>query len=194
MDIRKVISIAALALGGCGIGPAYPDTGRPNFTDYSFVATATTPGGIEIDDPQHQLNIAELDATVANVVSCLSQFKDAPMTEAEKTEYTCFGTADLTLKYGLRVMVPADWHVSACTGYEIFPCKVPDASCEEKGMTPTTSCPCSCRAMIQDNSIIVTAPNLQLFPAQLAQLLTGCEQPWHPGRLLACVQPSLRAQ
>ncbi len=185
---QRTWALIGIVLSGCGV--TYPDSNRPNYTSYAFHHTYTTNLGIQVDDPKHELDVGSLDKTIVNVENCLAEIK--PLTDDEKVTYLCYGDNPVySIKYELNVQVPDDWYISDCSGKEVFPCTVPDASCEAKGLTPTNSCPCSCRAMIQDNTTIITAPNLELFPAQLVQLLTGCAQIWHGGRLQRCGEPDM---
>ncbi len=164
-----------IALMGCGVYCP------PNYTNYTFNETYVTPWGIQVDDPNYQLDPNGLDATAINVVNCL---ENIVLSETDLQTAWCVDQPHDYLP--LKVKVP-DWHVS-CTGHEVFACNVPDASCEAKNEVPTAQCPCSCRAIIQDD-FIVTAPNLELFPAQYLQYMTGCEQVWSVPQLAQCADP-----
>ncbi len=182
-----------LLLTGC-LGVDYPGSREPNYTNYKLTATYETALGVAVDDPNHQLDPVLLDQTITNVQNCLQQFVDEPLTTEERRRDTCGFEEVAFIKPGFRVKVPSDWYVSVCSGAQLFPCDVPDASCLAKGRTPTEECPCACRAIIQDGNSIITAPNLELFPAQLTMLLTGCDQIWHGGRVQQCGMPSLVAK
>lgn len=143
-----------------------------------------------VDDPAHELDPRVLDATVDNVVSCISSV--LPLASSEREAAACVGEPTLEVRSCLTVRVPS-WHVSPCTGRQLFACAVPAESCLAKGETPTAECPCACRAIIQDNEMILTAPNLELFPARLTELMTGCDYIWGT-RLAKCGSPGLVAR
>jgi hypothetical protein len=160
-----VAVFAAFLLIGCGPVP-FPRNASPNYTRYTFTETARTRAGIRVDDPRQELYLDWLDVVVGHTFNCLHM---APVLPPE------FG-----------VKVPPDWVVSACSGAQVFPCNVGNAGCVAKGQTPTEQCPCRCRAVVQDQRIIVTAPNLEVFPGRLVTLLTGVENPWADDRLKTC--------
>lgn len=101
------------------------------------------------------------------------------------------------------VMVPADWYTSKCSGQQLVP-SVPDCRLciDQKGLPlpekccglrrPTAECPCVCnmRAVIQPGNppAIVTAPNLKLYRAELARLVTGVNFPWGNPKILECIK------
>lgn len=185
-------ALLALLLAGC-TNQCYPEADYWNWTSYTTVITHDTPGGIHLDDPQHQLDPARVDRAVKNVVACLAQFKVQPMSTAELNAAECYGRPTLEIRACLVVKVP-DWHPSCRDPKEeVFLCDVPNASCTEKGLTPTVECPCSCRAMIQDNTTLLTTPNMRLFPAYLTTLLTGCNRPWN-NRIASCSSPDLAGE
>lgn len=161
-----------LALASCG-KPCY-ETGYGNYTSY----------------PEPDTSIPEAQAVIDRVLACLEPLKTTWLSPEEAAEAQCYGTPDIRQKSCLRVAIPPDWRVSACSGEQVFPCQVPDASCLQKGQTPTAQCPCMCRAMIQDDTTVWTTPNLKLLPAYLTTLLTGCRNPWTP-TLAKCASPSL---
>ena len=169
--------------------PCYQNDWARNYTDVQPTgAWRRTPAGLLVDDPRQELDLERLDRATAATLACLNRIWPI-MTAAERQQAYCTGVPALEIRTCLRVQVPS-WHVSTCTGAEIFSCSVPATSCEAKGQTPTPACPCSCRAIIQDQSVILTAPNLELYPAQLSQLLTGCDQIWSTP-LSACGSPAL---
>lgn len=80
----------------------------------------------------------------------------------------------------LTVKVAPDWYISPCSGQEIFPCAMPKEVCLNKGLTEEDleRCPCSCRAIIQDENTIIVTPNLFLYRGELARMVTGVNNPW----------------
>ncbi len=183
------IYVVALMVGSCS-NQCYPEADYPNYTSYPVTVTGTTDKGVHLDDPDHQLDPKKVDQVIARVENCLSQFHITPLDGAESAAAQCYGIPTLEVRQCLVVKVAPDWHVSKCTQEEVFPCDVPFASCAEKGFTPTVGCPCSCRAMIQDNTVLIITPNMRLFPAYLTTLLTGCNSPWTT-RLAQCSDPAL---
>jgi hypothetical protein len=156
----------------------YPELAAPNYTAYRYKS------GI---DPR--LDVVRVWRKIDAVSDCVRRVRPM-MTPAQEREAQCFSKPTYALRSCLSIQLADDWRYSACTGAQVFPCNVPNASCELKGQTPTADCPCSCRAIIQDNTAIVTAPNLELLPGQLTTMLTGCFNPWvYP--LNECANPSI---
>lgn len=168
---------------GCGNPPCYVGD-HGNYTNHvrSQIVAVSPMYGFSVDDPKGELDLAKLDMTVSAIVECIGSILPLTMSEYQTAE--CVGQPSSEVRSCIVVKVP-EWHVSSCTGSQLFPCSVPVLSCLNKGQTPTLECPCSCRAIIQDNSMILTTPNLELFPARLTELLTGCPQIWNT-RLSKC--------
>jgi hypothetical protein len=97
------------------------------------------------------------------------------------------------------VYVPDDWF--ECHGEQLVPSSVDDKLCRDKGLEvpkeclgvvrPTKACPCPCsaRATIQidsDVDLIVTAPNLKLFTAELARWITNKNNIWEHPKIRQC--------
>ncbi len=98
------------------------------------------------------------------------------------------------------VLVPDDWYMSACSQEQLVPstpsCKLcqeqkklplPDKCCGLR--LPTKECPCVCnmRAVVQDNYVVVTAPNLKLYKAELARLVTNVNNVWAVPNIRKCL-------
>lgn len=161
MRLRFVL---VLALIGCS--PAFPENHSPNVTAYPFRPTGRTPGGIAVDDPGAELDLVQLDQAAAGVLACL-------------------GAGGLPESFGVKVA--PDWVVSTCSGEQVFPCDIGPEGCWAKGLTPTGACPCRCRAVVQDQRLIVTVPRMTVLPGRLVTLLTGVENPWADAELAPCV-------
>jgi hypothetical protein len=102
------------------------------------------------------------------------------------------------------VLVPPDWYVSTCSKQQLVPSKMPCKLCIEQKklplpekccglVKPTAGCPCVCnaRATIQDDGkvkLVVTAPNLLLYKAELARLVTFVNNPWAHEGIRKCLQ------
>jgi hypothetical protein len=145
-----------------------------------------------IDDPNHEVNRYDLDQTIRNTLNCLEGVETLSEQEC-LTAWCVKNNWTLEIRSCLVIKVPDVWWVSPCTGSQIFECAAPAASCRAKGQEPTDQCPCSCRAAIQNDQVIITAPNLELLPWRLTELLTGCEQIQNVPRLAECGSPSLVA-
>jgi hypothetical protein len=175
-----------LALGLWGCNDRCYRTDQLNYTHYSFQATAKSPRyGFEIDDPKSELDLGQLDDLTARVAACVQRV--GPPTDDEKKLGDCSGDFQPEIKPCLRVKVTPNWAISPCSGEQIFPCDVPQQSCTNKGLQPNPACPCSCRAIIQDDTMVVVTPNLRIYAGQLSTLLTGCTNSW-TGRLVECAK------
>lgn len=135
-----------------------------------------TPGGILVvaDDRAFQQNpnlLAEIDQKIQETEACLGQSANRDW-------------------FGVHV-VP-NWYISACSGQELFPCRISFLACERKGIeipgpdrckyevVPTDQCPCvcSCRYSTQDGYWINTVPNLIVMQTGLIRLMTGIRDPY----------------
>jgi hypothetical protein len=104
---------------------------------------------------------------------------------------------------GFAVFIPNDWYISACSGEQLVPSIANYKLCEAKGLTipvdcrgqrkPGGNCPCVCnfRATVQGSRVVVTAPNLKLFKAELARIVLYPlhNNPWADPVVAACVKP-----
>jgi hypothetical protein len=165
-------AIIGVALWGCS-EQCYPEARYWNYTQYP------TPAGPLA---------AEDRATLEKVAECLKPLREHWLSPAEQAEAQCVGIPVFEVRSCVKVAVAPDWHVSQCTGEQVFPCAVPTESCRMKGQDG--GCPCSCRAMIQDNTTIWVTPNRKLLPAYAVTLLTGCNNPWTIS-LAKCSMPPL---
>lgn len=183
--MKKLIAIALLNFG-CVNRDCYPDLGYGNYTDFKVERPRLTEFGFYIDDPNDQLNMPEFIRVTRETLDCIKKLE--PGWYAPGYEGQCYGKATFEIRACLVIKVAPDWHVSECTGEEVFSCNVPFSSCAEKGYSQDAGCPCSCRSIIQDNSDIIVTPNLKLYPAMLTTLMTGCYNPW-VAPLAKCASP-----
>lgn len=154
--------------------------------DYSNI-NRHTDAGISVDDQRYELDLDRVDFITYDVAKCLSDMK--PLSVEEMTAAKCSRTPfHPEVRSCLVIKVPQDWYVSTCTGNQLFRCNVPDQSCFDKGLAPTKQCPCACRASTQDDTAIITAPNLALYSTKVVELMTGCEYPWGVERLGYCAR------
>jgi hypothetical protein len=176
-----IVLVAVLLFAGCpqrGYGPWF----YQDVTAYRLPSQwARTPGGVRyrapsaVDTPAWR---ASLDAHTEALERCLG-------VTVRRDWFT--------------VYVPADWYTSTCSGEQLVPSAMPCALCRDKGLVisdacclearPTPQCPCVCnaRATLQGDAV-VTAPNLRLYKAELARLVTGEINPWIVPELARCLQ------
>jgi hypothetical protein len=136
-----------------------------NVTSYNFVEDARTSKGISVmRGKNNSVSLEEIDLRVDELEACL-RAKGRQVT----VKRSC-----------LKVLIPNNWYTSECTGSQMFSCRINPQVCLDKGITEEelAVCPCACRAIIQDENIIVSAPNLQLFKAELARMVTGINNVW----------------
>ena len=194
----RTLLLSIVFLSACTVTP-FPDHGRFNYTAYTFHPTRTTAAGNIVDDQGNQVSDAVVDGTIKNALDCFNSIPHLTFDEREKA--ACEGHSLWGFDGSIKVKVVTDWHVSACSGKQLFSCYVPDASCEAKNLPVhefpdggSVECPCECRAMIQDDDFIATAPNLELLPWQVVELVSGCEHIEFVERLSLCGAISMVAK
>ncbi|MCK5018894.1 MAG: hypothetical protein KAS32_17665 [Candidatus Peribacteraceae bacterium] len=125
--------------------------------DYVF-----SPAGIKVYPNGNKIDLNNIDLKVSELEECLklSIHRD-----------------------WFSVYIPSDWYVSECSGQQLIPSLVDYKLCEAKGLIieeecrglryPTEECPCPCniRSGIQNNNVIITTPNLELFKMPLARMV-----------------------
>lgn len=158
----------------------YDGAGFRNVTSYRIKYDRVTPGGVRVADPEHQLDDAAVDHAVDTLEACMAGLP--VLTPAQRVEAQCYLAPEPRMAGGLDrtafgVAVAPDWHISPCSGHQLFPCAVGDAPCDAKGLPRDPTCPCSCRGTIQDSTIIVT-PNLKLLKGELLRYVTSCNNVW----------------
>jgi hypothetical protein len=185
----KTLIVSAVVLTGC---PECYSSYTRNYTAYTVTPDRTNPKyGYGIDDPAHTLNDTVIESIVGKTLACVKSLGQLTIPERDAAE--CVGGQELTIHSCMTVKVAPDWGYSCrvvnSQQAQVFPCAVPAASCLDKGLVPTVECPCSCRAIIQDNATIVTVPDVStgVFSAQLITLWTGCVNPWPVPRLATCI-------
>lgn len=161
---RLVPILTVLLLPTCS-SPCYHNN-YLNVTDYEIQPDLITLGGVEVDTSWQEVNIIAIDQAVEELEECLS---------------TDIRRECLTIK------IAPDWYTSPCSGEQLFPCRISEVVCLDKGVVPTKLCPCNCRAVIQDETTIITTPNLLLLKAELARMITGVNNPWVDEEIAACL-------
>lgn len=197
--VVAVAGIVALGIGcfsSMSKGSAYYQSTGSN-TAYRFNPDGfrTTATGIRLYDPKGEVDDVDISAVVARVEACAANL--APTPEQIKSGGCPVGVA--WNKHGMRrdwftVAIAPDWHVSSCTGKQLFPCYVSGADCRqaqaEKDLGGLGTCPCECRGTVQEQTHVVVTPNLELLPGMLFTLVTGCINPWQ-APFSACTAPPL---
>lgn len=128
-----------------------------NVTSYEVEPTNKTPMGIKIDDPLGLLDVHRVDTLVMELEDCLGI----------RLKVEC-----------ITIKVPLDIYKSPCTGVWLFECVIDPQLCIDKGLIPTSECPCNCRSAIQDDNVIVVTPTLETLKGELTRLMTGISNPW----------------
>lgn len=164
----------------------YQTNNFTNVTNYTVQYSAVTPKGTQVDG---NLDLAEIDRRIDQVEQCLQHITVLPI------QAHCLATNfDHQIHRNfLGVKLAPDWHWTdnACDGnpQQVFACgKAPAALCEAKGLTVSEACPCCWRGVVQDNSVIVTTPNMHLFDETLIRIVTGCNYIWD-NELVGCYTP-----
>jgi hypothetical protein len=171
---RLAVLMAFLPTLSCVQETCY-QSNYPNYSNFTISKNLESYGGILFDDPKHELDYSAVIDFNTRVLECIKSLPE--LSPAELSEGACYGKMDPVIRSCLVVKVP-EWHNSTCSNEQLFQCDVGNQPCYNKGLTPTAECPCLCRAMIQDNTVLLTTPNLRLYPAYLTSMLTGCMYPW----------------
>lgn len=133
---------------------------------YDLDFTEKTPGGIYVDPTGQDVDLGKIDRLTGELEVCLGI----------DIRRECFG-----------VKIPDDWTVSPCTGEQLLNIPAPDELCRAKGLELTPECPCRWRVETQDRNIIVATPNLKLYKAELARIVTGKNNVWIAPEISKCL-------
>lgn len=132
-----------------------------------------TPSGILIDTSGQNIDLVEIDQEVAELESCLSDFRVLPK------EADCIATTfEFPNRNCLRVKIANDWFWSKDGTQQLLPSAAPIELCRAKGLTDDE---CWWRGGIQDGNVIITTPNLVIFKDPLIRVITGCNLSWSGG-------------
>ncbi len=181
-------------MAGCGSNP-YAADNYLNVTNYEVNYTQYTPKGVGVDG---DLNLTDIDRRTDEVEACLQElFPDGTIPADIVKDSSCISAHfDLHIQRAyVGVKLAPDWYagcynerreyVGKGNGEQVFPGKVDNTLCEAKGIKVTAECPCAYRAIIQDNTTIITAPNMHVYKAELIRLVTGCNNIW-TSKLASC--------
>ncbi len=205
MGLKSILMGAAFGClaGSCG-QPCYPERNYQSVTYYDVNVDRYTPKGIGLDDPKNEawkLDADEVDWQVDDLERCMNKgFAENPVLSEESNPVVTFSgqtfqnctRSEFYEKIEIRrdcltVKVPDDLYQSKCGDQMLFPCDVDPQACLDKGVTPTEECPCACRAIIQDDSCIITNPAMSVFRGELARMVTGCNNSWIVEQLKGCL-------
>lgn len=197
-SLLSLVSAAGLSfMATCGSEPECYSGYYRNVTSYEVNADRYTQKGIGLDDPidaGHILDADEVDWQVDDLESCLhEQFSRNPVISSEDAKNAGCLKTDFSNGFGINrecliVKVPDDLYRSPCTGRLLFECNVDEQLCRDKGFEPDPNCPCNCRATVQDDNYIITEPRLEVFRAELARIVTSCNNPWVVEQVVGCLR------
>lgn len=156
-----------------------------NITNYEVNPNTITPGGIQVDTSDFEVDLEEIDRQVDYLENCMQENFSSPDFEVSGEvldQQECWNedlSPDIIVRRDcLIVKIAPDWFVSPCSGQQVFECNIRDSVCEDKGLEITDECPCMCRSTIQDENVIITTPDLYLFRGELGRMVTSCNNPW----------------
>lgn len=191
-----VWALLMLAFVGCGFPEPCYDGHYLNVTGYSVSVEAETPAGVGVDPSGFAADFAEIDRRFAAVEACLAQrFPDGTLPPDLVVRAGClsnrlpFGTS--IKRECLTVKIAPDWHWSCFGPQQVFACAYPspyDDLCRAKGHEPSEDCPCCWRGAVQNQTTLVTTPDLHLLTNDLLRVVTGCNNVFVPG-LQECYVP-----
>jgi hypothetical protein len=187
---RAVPLLLLALLTGCPDSQYYPHRVW-NVTDYVVPprsqATKTKLGTFvyrQDNVPITQAFLDEIDRRTLALEACLK--KSGVWSHINYTWYSVF--------------VPKNWYTSSCSGEQLVPSTPMVKECTIKGLVipqkcvglrqpllPDCPCVCNHRAVVQNNAVIVTAPNLKLYKAELARLVLAATNPWNQPKVAACL-------
>ena len=168
----KYLLVMLFVLIGCepSDGPGYCyENDSMTLKHYKIDFSERTPGGILVDTTEQNIGLAKIDTLTDELESCLGI----------SISRECFG-----------VKIPSDWFVSECSGEELLPIPADPTLCIAKGLSESDIARCGCywRVETQNHNIIVTMPNLKLYKAELARIVTGENNVWIVPQITACLQ------
>lgn len=180
IKIFLALILSALILLGCE-QTCYQHHNYATLSDYSTKNKSAeyTESGVKVYLNDNYTSLTEVDKKTIELEQCLGI----------SIPRECFA-----------VYVPSDWYISACSGQELLPVPAPLEQCRVKGLEiadeceglekPTPECPCVCnyRVSLQDNYLIVVTPNLLLYKAELARLVTGINNVWADDEIRECIK------
>ncbi len=206
-SLLSVISAASLSFCvSCGCDSQCYNGNYQNVTSYKVEAGSYTSKGIGLDgskNPDYVLDADEVEWQVDGLEGCLNDnFKEDPIISEQEAshEYDEDGVArggwcvERDFSKGVQikrdcitVKVPDDLYTSMDGKRLLFPCDVNPQLCKDKGFEDATKETCNCRATVQDGNYVITEPRLEVFRAELARIVTGCNNPWVITQIKGCL-------
>jgi hypothetical protein len=188
-------------LTACGSNP-YARNNYANINGYyqQIDANTKTPEGLAVDTSGFSVDLSAIDAKTDAVVSCLNNLYPGGNLPADVVAISncTYENFDTTIhREWIKVKIATDWHYTpnGCPtlnepAQQLFACGLaPGQLCEDKGLPPPTDmCPCCWRGIVQDQSNIITTPNLHLYDETLIRIITSCNVIWSTS-LSSCYQP-----
>jgi hypothetical protein len=185
MKIYAVLAIIVPFFGCLPKDSCYRNWYR-NGTNYRVTPDVRTPEGIAIDTTGHQIDLNRVDSLTTALEQCL-----------ERTiNRSCFA-----------IYIVNDWYTSAVDAQQqVFTCSYGNGPCESKiesgrllrenvcRKPPNEPCPpgtyrCGCRGAIQDDFYIIVTPDLRMYTAELARMVTGVNNIWEIANIRQCIVP-----
>lgn len=197
MKLRNAMfGLVSLVAAACGPQGNCYHGNYLNITNYKVSIDEYTPKGIGIDqpnNPEHKLDPNEIDWLVDHLESCLNEnfAKNPVISEEQAKNAWCMQKEfynPITIKREcISVKVPDDLYHSQCSEQWLFPCNIDQQLCKDKGLNPGGNCPCHCRAMVQDDNVVITNHMLNVFLAETARIVTSCNNTWAVDQITPCV-------
>lgn len=182
---------ALVFLIGClDSGICYQNYYQSQF-NYKIKADQVTESGIKIDIDVEDFDSDRIDQLVNETEACLqTTFPDGILSDDVVHDAQCQNRSfnPVISRECFKVKVPDDWVFSCDGSTQLLPQVAPQRLCGDKGLEADPNCPCRWRAGIQDNTVIVTTPNLKLFKDPLVRIVTGCNNPWYSKPLADCMR------
>ncbi len=206
-SLLSIISAASLSFYvSCGCDNQCYNGNYQNVTSYKVEADRYTLKGIGIDNPKNPdyvLDADEVEWQVDELERCLNEnFKENPIISKQETghEYDenevarggwCvekdFSKGVQIKRDCITVKIPDDIYTSMDSKRLLFKCDVNPQLCKDKGFEDATEETCNCRATVQDDNYVITEPRLEVFRAELARIVTGCNNPWVVTQIKSCL-------
>ena len=161
--------------------------------------TVLTPTGVRIDPSDNEIEMGLVDVIIDRVERCMyDKFNSGEDTlyipeDIRRAAYCTSARPTYQVdRFKVRIKIPfkvSGWHWSLCSGQQVLSWEAPVAACASKGVDASVECPCSWRAGVQDNGVIVSTPNLYLFPDWFVRVHFGCLNPWGHPAVAECAKP-----
>lgn len=140
---------------------------------YDVKPGAVTKLGIKVDTSGQSVDLDAIDAKVTRVQDCMAGVQ---CLQGTPPKARC-----------ITIKIASDW-VPNCDGTEqVLQREANPQGCLDKGMVPSSDCPCRYRAGFAGPLTIVTTPNMRAIGGPIATVFTGCDRPWHLPMAVGCL-------